>query len=177
MAMGKSGTISPRRVGRAPMSSARWWRSLIASCIGLLMRMRFFSECLNPVCRVLKKPRPPGTARIMLRSSPKALCQSLTDTLLRFWRLSSISRKRSRRCSGSSMVSATVSTIHPNSTLRVAHFASPFANLLKEMGSLRCSLSVGVFGRRMSSMEWKMVDRTRSRRPGWPCASPRKSSI
>ena len=152
-ATGRSGTTSPRRVGREPMSRARWCRSVSASCIGLLMRMRFFSVCLKPVWSVLKKPRPPGMARIMLRSSPNALCQSWSETRRRSWRFSRVSRNRNRRCSGNSMVSATVSTIHPKRTLRVAHLASPLASLLSEIGSLRCALSVGELGRRISSIE------------------------
>ena len=177
MATGRSGTISPRRVGREPRSRARWCRSEIASRIGWLRRMRCLSGWLKPVCSVLKNPCPPGTAKIILRSSPKALCQSLSETRRRSLRPSNISKRRNRRCSGSSIVSATESTIQPRRTFRVAHFASPFANLLSEIGSLRCLESVGQFGRKTSSMEWNIVERTRSRSPGWPCASPRKSSM
>ena len=70
-----------------------------------------------------------------------------------FFFFSRISRNRNRQCSGNSMVSATVSTIHPKRTLRVAHLASPLASLLSEIGSLRCALSVGELGRRISSIE------------------------
>jgi hypothetical protein len=77
-----------------------------------------------------------GMAKSIDLSSPKTCCHFLRET--RRWVIpmeSRISLMRARRCSGSEIVLASVSTIHPRITLTVAHAESPFAIFLAEAGS------------------------------------------
>lgn len=80
MPEGESGTNSASRVGRVCKSRARASKSSSWARTCRSIRTRCRSEWRMPVCKVLKRPRPPGMARTMLRSSPKTFCQAFKET-------------------------------------------------------------------------------------------------
>jgi hypothetical protein len=80
-AAGTSGTSSESCVGRRPRSLARYSKSSSWARIAGVIRMRFLSVYLNPVCSRLKRPLLPGMPRTMDRNSPRILCHF--DTLTR----------------------------------------------------------------------------------------------
>mmetsp|Transcript_16768 Transcript_16768/g.24443 ORF Transcript_16768/g.24443 Transcript_16768/m.24443 type:complete len:107 (-) Transcript_16768:569-889(-) len=67
-------------------------------------------------CSNEKQPLLPGRAIDMLRSSPKSLCHSWTEQRCLSKTASRISRRRSRRCGGSEIDMATMSTSQPKMT-------------------------------------------------------------
>ena len=173
---GCPGTISERLVGRAAILRPRDSKSSRASRTGWLIRTRFFSQWVRVCCRALNKPRPPGMASTMLRSSPMTRCH--TRVLVRFFPRSdsNISRRRSTRCGGRVMVLLTVSMSHPSMTLVVAQQASPFLSFLTEVGSLCCGCWTGSNGSSTSSMACRRIRRTRVRSRLLPWLRARKSS-
>ena len=139
--------------------------------------MRFPDLCRKASCRRLKRPREPGRASDIDRSSPKILCHLSSETRrwlgLKSARMSA--RRSSRRC-GREMVIAAVSRIHPRIFLQVDQQASPCLSFLTEDGSWRLERSESERGRKTSSIAVRRMRRTRRRRSGFPWARPHKSS-
>ena len=94
MHVGRSGTISAKLVGREASDWARSSKSSRWERMDGERRTRCLLLNLRPCCNVLKRPRPPGMARTMLRSSPRMRCHFLTETR---WRSRSSSKMASRR--------------------------------------------------------------------------------
>lgn len=85
MQVGRSGTTSATLVGRLAREWAKTSKSSRCERMAGVIRTQWRSLCRKPSCRVLKRPRPPGMARTMLRNSPSILCQRLTETRVRPW--------------------------------------------------------------------------------------------
>jgi len=162
MTRGSSGMISPRRVGRRDRSFTkssnvwRWdwrWRST---------RTRDLVATRSPNCNALKRPALPGMPAAAKRSSPRTRCHLFTLTRLRCLSVPRRVRSRSWRCSGSSMVCLTVSTIQPRIVLRVVQAPSALRSFLMEIRSSRVAGALWL-GSRTLSTTWKRSRRAACR--------------
>jgi len=158
---------SRRWVGRDVKSCASQRKSSRKSWVAVCSRKRlWFLVCCNAACRVLKSPRLPGRAMVMLRSSPSSWCQRCREMRVRERGMAArISWRRVARCGGSAMVCATVSSSHPRTTFFVAQWPSPVASFFCEIGSCRDRWSVGAKGRKTWSIHWNNLRRT-----CWSCS-------
>jgi hypothetical protein len=136
----RAGISSAILVGRLPMSVASQRKSWRTECTTGVRRTlvplshRFFRTS----CKTLNRPRPPGMASTIDRSSPRSFSHLLA--LARRWRGETESKRsnsRSTRCGGSSTVILMVSTTHPRMFFRVDHVASPLSIFLIDAGSWR----------------------------------------
>ena len=139
---GKVGTTSAIRVGRVSKAVARARKSSIAWWKAGERRRRDadcgFSFRVPGAWSAENKPREPGRANAMDRSSPKSLCHFFrANRCCVGVMLSSNSRNRSRRRSGREMVMASVSTIHPRMVLTVDQDPSPCKSFFKDTASCR----------------------------------------
>lgn len=135
----------------------------------------FLSARTSASCMCEKRPSDPGSATVMLRSSPMSCRQALREHRVRDWKDVMSSMSRSARCGGNSMVPLTLSTSQPRSTFVVAQHESPLRSFFTLTGSWRGSSPCSK-GRKTRSNEWRRDRRTRFRRARSPCAKPRKSS-
>lgn len=158
---GSPGMSSAIRLGRVARSAARTRKSCRKWWTGPRRRTLCVVSCRRASCMVLNKPRAPGMAVTMERSSPRMRCQALVAMRLRVGGTASrISLRRRTRCGGNCSVMAVVSTSQPRMTFWVLHVASPFVIFLPEAGSCRCAESLGLRGRRTLSkacIRWRLV--------------------
>lgn len=136
--LGSEGTSSAMRVGRLERSFAshrKSWRTPWTARVRR-SRGRARSSCRNASWRRENKPRAPGNAMDMERSSPSILCQVLVGMVRCVAGMESrISERRSARCGGRAIVWATVSISQPNIRFFVDQVPLPFLNFLSEAGS------------------------------------------
>ena len=128
-------------------------------------------------CRVENRPRAPGIAVAIERSSPSTWCHDFVATC--FWSLwidASISCSRCARCAGSVSIFLRVLTTHPSTIFVVAQVASPFSIFLMEAGSCLCGLWFGCSGRSTLSSACNKTRLTSLRRAPLPCTNPMKLS-
>ena len=116
---------------------------------------------LRACCKNEKHPSLPGTAKDMLLSSPRSLCQSCTDTLFRWSTAWRIEVRRSFRWDGKAMIITCVSRSQPRIVFWVDQKSSPFFSFLIEIGCFR-EPSSSSLGRRTVSMTWKVCRQTLS---------------
>jgi len=118
-------------------------------------------------CSMLKRPRLPSKARVMLRSSPRSWCQCQ----LEIWECvlgtaARISCRQVTQWVGRVMVRAWVSRCQPRTMRCGDQWPSPVANFFLEIGSCRVAWSINSSGRKTQSMLC-----IRMRRTCWRCAS------
>ena len=105
----------------------------------------------------LKRPRLPGSANAMLRSSPISDCHFRSEVRC-WWRgMARILSNCFARCSGNSIVRCIVSIFHPRTIFTVDHDASPFSSFFVELGSFLKTMSPVDNGQSTVSMQWKRV--------------------
>ena len=136
--VGAVGTNSCMRVGLSARSLRIHSKSAKASWKDLVRRRRLPSEERRAACNELNKPRVPGRASDIDRSSPRIWYHRSRDK--RDWvtgMLASSSAKRCSRRGGRRIVIATVSISQPRTFLRVLQLASPWRSFLTDWGCLR----------------------------------------
>jgi hypothetical protein len=135
------------------------------------------SGCRKASCNVLNKPRDPGIASVIERSSPRRRCHVLVEMRRREGGTESrISWSRRRRWGGSVNVFSLVSIIQPKTVFLVDHAPSPCRSFLTEAGSWRWPPSVLSSGRKTWSSVWRSTRCWFRRAEGGPCTSWMKSS-
>jgi hypothetical protein len=174
MAPGAVSIISRRRVGRACRSRTSQRRSSRKSCICGESRTRRLVSWRSVSWNRLNRPRRPGRARTMLRSSPTICCQR--RVAIRVFDRGSSSKmemRRSRRRGGSWRVLSTELITHPRRVLVVCQEPSPLRSFFTEIGSCRESGSLGSSGRKMASIDSNKMRRTRCWRRAPPWTRPK----
>ena len=139
--------------------------------------MRFLDFRAKATCIWEKMCLAPGRASAIERSSPITLCHFFSEIL--FWvggTDARISLRRSMRCCGRLMVSATVSSSQPSTSLMVSQVQSPCRNFFNDMGSVQAGSSSGDSGRKTVSIACIKVVRTRFCSPSGPWQMAIKSS-
>jgi hypothetical protein len=133
--VGAESTTSAQWVGRAVSSWASQRKSSSWSWTGWERRSRSvgfgFFACRSMDWSWEKRPRPPGMANTMLRSSPSSCCHFRWE--VRCWERDMdcrISWRRASRWDESSIVRAMVSIVQPKKHFRVDQAASPLSNFL-----------------------------------------------